>query len=98
MQAQVRMQRVTPVTTGAEKHRLPEVTHGRQVGIEVHPGDVDEQRAEKVIPEREGIEIGQQRPEIVATGDVVTARRKLGRRAGKVDQVGHEGQPAAGDR
>ena len=52
-----------------EQHDLPEVAHDRQVGREVHPRHVDEDRTEQVVGEGPAVEVGHQ------GGDVERGRR-----------------------
>jgi hypothetical protein len=47
-----------PVQSAVQKDRLPEVTHHRRVYREVHPGDVDEDRPEKLAGDRAPVELG----------------------------------------
>ena len=54
----MRPQRVAPVQTGEQQHLLPEVAPHQRVHREVHPGDVDEDRPEKLAGDRAPVELG----------------------------------------
>lgn len=70
MQVLVDTQRVAAVEPRAEQDRLPEIAHDRQVRIEVHLRDIEEEGAQRRVGEGAGVEVAHQLLDVGAVGDV----------------------------
>ena len=66
----VRDVRVPAVRPAPKKHGLPEIAHGREVGVQIHPGDVGKDRSEQIIGLGTGVEGNEQGANVIAIGDI----------------------------